>query len=789
MNAAGRRWARTILRRRRRAIALLAVLVAVAGGGALTALIGANRSGAVVEETMTEHRQPDVMSLPSEPDFDWGPIVKLPEIEAYGVFAATPMCMKEAGGLGPDSEGICTQPPLRGGWYDTIWTVDILDGRMPTGANEIAINRLAQSTKGWQVGDHLHVEAASPARLNDYWSGKKQGSRPWGPTFDVTVTAVFRGEDGWRVLSGGVGAPGFIMSTSFMPTYGDSIGYIPQAFLRMHGDDAQIRRLRSDIARITGNPAFPIRNVREGQRRVERGTSVEAAALRLFAAAVIAAAAVLLGQALLRLIAGAAGEARTLRSLGMSPRTRVAAMAAPGAVVAVAGAAGAVAIAIAASDRMPIGIARSFDLHPGTKVDLAVLVPGALAIAAGVVLASVLAALSAVRAPRRARSARPGRAVLAIARLPLAPPAALGVRMALERGPRGGAVAIRPGLIGAAVGVLAVVAAFTVRDGMSDALSHPQRAGKAWDTAYYVDGKLPERAIAKDRDIAGVARVRRGSVDLDGLSVKVHGIAPLAGARPLQMAVLDGRRPLREGEIALGPSTAAALHVGVGDALRGPAGSRPLLVVGTALLWEEGGHAAYDEGGWMTDAGFARLKAPEIDWNYYFIDVREGADVAAVDRRLAAAGGASFTNWPEPAGVRNLRTVRDLPALLAALLALLGAGGVGHALVSSVRRRQRDLAVLRALGLSRRGAWAVLAWQATTVALVGLVVGIPLGILGGHLIWRWMAGSMPLEYVAPSAILAAALVVPAVLVLVNAVAVWPGRAAARMAPAAALRTE
>ena len=53
------------------------------------------------------------------------------------------------------------------------------------------------------------------------------------------------------------------------------------------------------------------------------------------------------------------------------------------------------------------------------------------------------------------------------------------------------------------------------------------------------------------------------------------------------------------------------------------------------------------------------------------------------------------------------------------------------ALVSSLRRRRRELAVLKTLGFSRRQVRATVAWQASTVAAVGLVVGIPLGLLVG----------------------------------------------------------
>ena len=104
-----------------------------------------------------------------------------------------------------------------------------------------------------------------------------------------------------------------------------------------------------------------------------------------------------------------------------------------------------------------------------------------------------------------------------------------------------------------------------------------------------------------------------------------------------------------------------------------------------------------------------------------------------------------------------------------------------------VRLRRRDLAVLGALGLSCRQTRAVVAWHATTLAAVGVAVGVPLGMLAGRWAWRWVA--MPLDHVAPVAVLAAVAAVPVTLIAANAIALVPARAAAVAQPAAASRVE
>jgi hypothetical protein len=788
VKAAGRRWARQALRQRWRSVVVLALITALAGGAALAAISGARRSAVVVAESMDRHRQPDVMMLPNLPGFDWRPIVELPYVESYGLLAATPLCVQETGGLENPPKAMCTQPPVEGGWYDSIWRLDIPEGRLPTAPREVAVNRLAQTRFGVRIGDRLHLAGVGPGRLDDFWEGRPKGPRPWGPSFEVTVTGVYAGDDAWRVISGGVGQPGIIASASFIPTYGKSLEYRTQAFLRLRGGEATIRRLPDDVARITGERAFPILNVRDAQRRVERSTAVEGTALLLFAAAVLATALVLVGQALTRLIRAGGGDARVLRSLGMAPSALVGALAAPGVVVGALGAAGAALVAVAASPRIPIGVARSFELDRGVKLDPPVLLLGGLGIAVIVGLVSVGSAALAVRGLRRASTPTARRTVVSIARLPVPPAVALGVRMALERRPGGDSIPVRPGLIGAAVGVLAVVAAFTIRDGVTDARAHPERAGESWDVAYRAG--LADEAIARDGGVAGAAEVTRAIVDLDGLPVPAYAFRPVGA--PLHRVVLDGRLPEHDDEVALGPATAARLRARVGETLpAGPKGARRVRVVGTALLVQEDGHAAYDEGAWTSAAGLRRLAPPQSSWKLVLVDVRAGADVSAVRARLARAGGTADDAQLNsvPAGLRNLETTRGLPALLGGFLAGLGAGAVGHTLVTTVRRRRRDLAVLRALGMSRRQARSVVAWQATTVGVVGLVVGLPLGIVAGRLAWRWAATSMPLDYVAPAAVLAVVVLIPGVLLVVNAVALWPGRAAARARPAAALRAE
>jgi predicted lysophospholipase L1 biosynthesis ABC-type transport system permease subunit len=96
---------------------------------------------------------------------------------------------------------------------------------------------------------------------------------------------------------------------------------------------------------------------------------------------------------------------------------------------------------------------------------------------------------------------------------------------------------------------------------------------------------------------------------------------------------------------------------------------------------------------------------------------------------------------------------------------------------------------LKTLGFVRRQLWGAVAWQATTLAAIALLIGLPAGIAGGRWGWRLFAGQLgvlPDPVVPLAAIFVAVL---SALALANLVAVLPGRAAARTQPATVLRSE
>ena len=120
--------------------------------------------------------------------------------------------------------------------------------------------------------------------------------------------------------------------------------------------------------------------------------------------------------------------------------------------------------------------------------------------------------------------------------------------------------------------------------------------------------------------------------------------------------------------------------------------------------------------------------------------------------------------------------MRQLPWVLAALLALIGLAAIAHFLVTMVRRRRRDLAVLRSLGYTRRQVAATAHWQATILVLVAVAVGAPVGFLVGRWTWSITAGVLGVAQDVSVPVVSLLLVVPATLIAANVVAAVPAAA-------------
>jgi hypothetical protein len=386
-------------------------------------------------------------------------------------------------------------------------------------------------------------------------------------------------------------------------------------------------------------------------------------------------------------------------------------------------------------------------------------------------------------------------------------PVVVGARFALEPGRGRAAVPVRPALLGAVAGILGVLAAFTFSAGVSDAAANPARFGQTFQLEAFfglngrdfgpVDQVL--RAVAADPDVIGVDDARIGGAQSGQVSVESFTDDPVGGKR-VPVVLTGGRMPAAADEIVLAPTTAGDMHAGIGSVVKltGSTVPRAMTVTGIGFV-PEGPHNEYDQGAWLTPAGFDRLfQGAHYAFKFHIgtVALRPGADIEAVAHRLTAKAAAikggqafSFETGLPLAQVQAVRDMAALPLVLSAFLAVLAVGAVGHALSIAVRRRSHELAVLRALGLTRRQSRLVVVTQASLLAAIGIVFGIPLGLALGRVLWHAAADITPLAYEPPLAALALLLIVPVALLAANLLAAWPARRAARLHAGQILRTE
>ena len=89
----------------------------------------------------------------------------------------------------------------------------------------------------------------------------------------------------------------------------------------------------------------------------------------------------------------------------------------------------------------------------------------------------------------------------------------------------------------------------------------------------------------------------------------------------------------------------------------------------------------------------------------------------------------------------------------------------------------------------RRQVGAITAWQVSTLTGLALLAGLPLGIAAGRWSWALFAHGLGIPAAAITPLWPVLLTVPAVILIANAVALWPARATARLSPADVLRAE
>lgn len=800
------------LRGRWKAWVALGLLLGVIGGIVMAATAGARRTASAYPRFLSQSEAADVTVDVFGEDigaFPWDEVAALPGVQAAGSYSGV-----IAAGEGPD--GFLAPPPgdlvaSDGRRFYDFDRPKVSRGRMPDPevATEAFVNETAAAEIGLDVGGTIRLRAPGPADLarfseetsfEEIMAADREGPRVGTPV-EVTVTGVGVLNDDVASDESGLSS-GILLPPAFVERYELATTYSLLALQLEPGADraalaGTIRDLGGDDYRVQ------LKDVADVTRPVQRAIRPYAVALGAFALLAGLAGLLVAGQAVARQAALDASDDRDLGSMGLAGRQVGLLSVLRSVPVAVVTVATALAVAVAASPLFPVGPARVAEPDRGLSLDVLVLAVGATSLAVFAVAVSWGAAALA-----RRRSARVNgetgvwRAADAAAAVGAPPTAVIGVGFALGAG-RSESTPVRTTLAGMVLGVAACLAVVTFAAGLDRLVDTPRLYGWGWDVVLgsnggYVDVPTDEidARLAPDRGVTGWTHVAYGAVDVDGVELPSLGLGMVKGS--VHPPLLEGRAPRHGAEVILGTTSMRELGVDVGDTVTlGGQGSVEATVVGRAVFPALGFHDAERPGlGEGVAAPLATLVALADAYpNAVLVDVVEGAAGEQALAGLArdfppgAVEGLESIGAQKPGDVAAFGELRWTTVVLSGLLALAAMGVLAHALVATGRRRRRELAVLSSLGLVRRQVSAVLAWQATAVALAGVLVGVPLGLAGGRWAWRLFVERLGVGAGDVTPVVVLALAVPATVVLANLVAVFPARSAGSDRPAVTLRTE
>jgi hypothetical protein len=539
--------------------------------------------------------------------------------------------------------------------------------------------------------------------------------------------------------------------------------------------------------------------------KAERAIRPESIALAVFGGIAGLAALLIAGQLIGRQLRLGSGDLGTLRALGAGPAMTIG-DGLPGLLGAVlTGSLLAAAVAVLLSPIAPLGSVRAVYPHPGIAVDWAVLVVGAAALA-GVL--SLLAVVLAYRgaphrvAPRARRTPGPGSAVVrTAAALGPSPPVVEGLRLAVDPGTGRNAVPVRSAILGAALAMIAMIATVTFGASLDTLVSHPPLYGWNWTydlsagSPTYISRAHAAALLDHDPAVAAWTGIYFATFKIDGQTVPVLGESPGA---PVGPPVLSGHGLGGADQIVLGPATVAQLHKHVGDVVtvdNGSGGRFRLRIAGTVTLPSLGVQGTlHTEMGNGAEVAYPLIPgAAASQPNDILVTLRPGANRSAaradLQRLVPVGNGGQVIPVQRPAEIVNYRSMGATPAYLGTALAAGAVAALCLTLFASVRRRRRELALLKTIGFTRRQLAAAVAWQSTIAVALGAIVGVPLGIALGRFLWDLFARQISVvpEPAVPG--LPVVLITVGALVLANVVAAVPGRMAARTPPALLLRAE
>jgi hypothetical protein len=798
---------RAKLRHRWRSWLAIAVLVSVVGGFVVAATAAGRRTEAAFPQFVAAHGY-DTDEYASRPV---PKIAALPDVtsavELVSPITGQPACACTLP-INPTDFGVIFLPS------EGRSPFKLVSGRLPdpSAPNQVLASFTLQQDYGVHLGSVIRVPFYALSQGPAYNDATGAEPKPTGPTIDFHVVGFEATE--FEFPSGT--PPSYDLYTT--PAFARTV--IPRTLpayvylVSLRGGEAGLTRFNA--AAISLRTAGVEGGQDEDGAAAAVVTSIHPQAIGWWILAALAALVGLavVGQALARQSRVESEDYPTMAALGANRRQLMALGMAQTLVVGLVGAAGAVAVATLLSPIAPLGEARVAENSTGIAFDTPVLLLGALGTLVVVLVLGLwpaLRAADALRADGHPIISGPSALATRLAATGAPPSAVIGVRNALERRAGGASVPLGSALLGTVLAVLALSGTAVFGASLSHLTATPRLYGDTFQLNFTdpPNGKpnpVLLRSLERNKAVTGITEGVATEILVN--KVVVGTIAGTAIRGRLLLATVTGHLPISDHQIGLGATTMseAGAHVGslVRVAVTLPSGRRrtgTFQVVSQVSLPVLGGAVSLGTGAVITTAGYDNTLCPPSPGRSACLkDALETSNGGGMLVRVAsgAAGRAAISHYLDayrsttalaitPTSLINFGEAVNFPLIFGAMLAVVGAATLAHLLVVSVARRRREIGLLKVLGFVDRQVAAAVSWQATTLALIGIVIGVPLGVVAGQAIWNAFAnnlGAVPFSVV-PIWLVGGLAV--GVLVVANLLAIGPALVATRSKPARLLQ--
>jgi hypothetical protein len=797
---------RAEMRHRWRSWLAIALLVSLVGGFVLAATAAGRRTDLAFPRFVATYGI-DAVGYAIQPV---PKIASLPEV-ASAVRAVSPASGQPTCSCGQrinEKDFSVEVPPLNPSAYSKL-----VSGRWPdpSSPDQVLASVTLQQAYGVRLGTVIRVPFYAPSQLSAYFNATGTPPAPTGPTVALHVVGIEVSEG--EFPSGSTPSYGLYATPAFGRTVVPHTGVFYLYFVRLRHGVADLPRFSVDVNALSSAGLVGYQSADQFNSAIEASIHPQAIGWWVLAALAALVGLLVIGQALARQSVVESEDYPTFATLGLEQRQLVALGTARNLAVAVTGAIGAVVLAVLVSAIAPVGEARLAEPSTGVSFDTLVL---PLGLFATVIVVLALGMWPVVRSAGTLRSvddaltaSRPSAVVAQLISAGAPPSAVIGVRHALQRGRGRATVPVGTALLGTVLAVMALCGTAVFGGSLSHLTATPDLYGDRFQLNFNLVAGQPDPGLLgtleHDPAVTGITRGFGTDVVIDKMSVGALAGEAIRGTTLL--STVTGHLPSGDGQMGLGAATMREVGAHVGSVVpvtvTSPSGGKRTVafrVVAKIAFPVLAGATSLGTGAEFTIKGYEDATCPPGPKQIGCRQAVEGssnggilASVAPGARGQAAVmryvnDYASLAALPTtPTSLVNFGEAVNFPLIFGVMLALFGAATLAHLLVVSVSRRRREIGLLKVLGFLNHQVGAAVAWQATTLAVVGIVIGVPLGLAIGEVVWRVFAtnlGVVPVSVVPVGIVVGLA---AGVVVVANVIAVAPALAATRSRPGQLLR--